>query len=260
MVNLLTKTALITGASSGIGRESAFVYAKNEYDLIVVARRKENLESLKADIENLYKVKVYCLDIDLSEIGSATLLYDKVRALGLKPEVIINNAGFAINGQFKDIDEKREEEMLILNMITLTKITKYFLKDMLQGDTPGYIINIASNGAFQGVPGFATYAASKAYVLHFTEALAEELKNTKVKAIAICPGPTKSEFAATAYMSNTKMFEKVPEASDLAKFIFDSMSKSKTTRIHGFKNRLQAFGQRFAPRQLVTRIAGKVIS
>ena len=136
------KTVLITGASSGIGKEMAYVYAENNYNLILVARRKENLEAIKSDIEHKHKLNVQRFDIDLSQIDSAELLYKKVSEKGIKVDVLINNAGFGINGKFKEIDMEWEESMLILNMVTLTKLTKLFVQDMLKAGN-GNIINIA---------------------------------------------------------------------------------------------------------------------
>ncbi|RLD61284.1 MAG: hypothetical protein DRI95_14415 [Bacteroidetes bacterium] len=136
------KTVLITGASSGIGKEMAYVYAENNYNLILVARRKENLEAIKSDIEHKHKLNVQSFDIDLSQIDSAELLYKKVSEKGIKVDVLINNAGFGINGKFKEIDMEWEESMLILNMVTLTKLTKLFVQDMLKAGN-GNIINIA---------------------------------------------------------------------------------------------------------------------
>ncbi len=251
------KTVLITGASSGIGKEMAYVYAENNYNLILVARRKENLEAIKIDIEQKHKIQVEIFDIDLSKTNSAELLYKKVNDKNLKVNVLINNAGFGINGKFKDIDMEWEENMLILNMLTLTKLTKLFVKDMVKLES-GNIVNIASTASFQAVPNFATYAASKAYVLHFSEAIAYELKNDNVKVTVVCPGATKSEFAE---VSNTdeKLFSKAPTSRELAEFTYKSMKKGKVTAVHGFKNNLMVQSIRTTPRKLVTAVAAKVM-
>ncbi|MCF6364711.1 MAG: SDR family oxidoreductase [Bacteroidales bacterium] len=251
------KTVLITGASSGIGKETAYVFAENKYNLVLAARRKENLEVIKKEIEEKQNVKVDIFDIDLSKTDSAEQLYNQVKAANIPVDVLINNAGFGINGFFKDIDISKEESMLILNIITLTKLTKLFVKDMVKNKN-GHIINIASTAAFQGVPKFATYAASKAYVLHFSEAIANELKNDNVKVTVINPGATKSEFADTAGFKGD-VFSKAPTSRDLAEFIFLSMKKGKVSAIHGFKNKMLAFSTRMTPRQLLTTIAGKMM-
>ena len=252
------KTTLITGASSGIGKETAYVFAENSYNLILVARRKENLEIIKKDIESKHKVSVTIISMDLSKSESAENLYKEVSNKNLQVDVLINNAGFGISGDFKNTDMAWEESMLNLNIITLTKLTKLFVKDMIQNGG-GNIINIASTAAFQGVPGFSTYAASKAYVLHFSEAIANELKKDKIQVTAICPGATKSEFADTAKAANKKVFNKAPSSRDLGEFIFKSMKKNKTTAIHGFKNSFLTFMARFSPRKINTTIAAKIM-
>lgn len=252
------KTVLITGASSGIGKETAFVYAENNYNLILVARRKENLEAIKKEVEEKHKVKVDIFDIDLSKTESAEKLYKKVNEQSLNVDILINNAGFGINGKFKDIDMSNEESMLILNILTLTKLTKLFVIEMVKKQS-GHIINIASTAAFQGIPGFATYAASKAYVLHFSEAIAQELKNDNIKVTVINPGATKSEFANTAGFENDNFFTKAPTSRDLAEFIYSTMKKEKISAIHGFKNKLLAFSARTSPRNLLVKIAGKMM-
>ena len=251
------KTALITGASSGIGKEMAYVYAENNYNLILVARRKENLETIKSDIEQKHKLNVQIFDIDLSKTDSAELLYNKVSEQKLKVDVLINNAGFGIKGKFKETDMAWEESMLILNMVTLTKLTKLFVKDMLKSGS-GNIVNIASVAAFQAVPNFSTYSATKAYVLHFSEAIAYELKNDNIVVTAICPGATKSEFADVAEV-NQKHFSKAPSSRELAEFTYNEMKKGKVTSIHGLKNKLLVYSIRATPRKLVTAVAANVL-
>ncbi len=251
------KTVLITGASAGIGKETAYVYAENNFNLILVARRKENLEKIKQNIEKKQKVKVNIFDMDLSKSESAEQLYNKVKEANLKVDVLINNAGFGINGEFIKIDINREEDMLILNMISLTKICKLFAKDMVN-KKEGHIINIASTAAFQGIPKFATYAASKAYVLHFSEAIAQELKKHNVFVTVINPGATQSEFADTAGFKGD-VFSKAPSSRNLAEFIFTSAKKKKISAIHGLKNKIMVFSGRFSPRNMVVKIAGKMM-
>lgn len=252
------KTTLITGASSGIGKELAYVYAEKKFNLILVARRKERLQEIKTDIVNKHSVSVELFDIDLSQFDSAEKLYVKTSALDLKVDVLINNAGYGISGQFPDIDMEKETNMLMLNMVSLTKLTKLFAKEMLKAGS-GHIINIASTAAFQPIPTMATYAATKAYVLSFSEAIAYELKNTNVKVTAICPGATQSEFAQVADVAGKSLFNKAPTSRDLAEFIYKSMRKGKTTAIHGGKNSFLTFIIRFVPRKAVAAIAAKMM-
>jgi len=251
------KTALITGASSGIGKETAFVYAENEFNLILVARRKEKLEAIKQEIETKHNVQVEIIDVDLSKLDSAEQLYNRVKQIGSKVDVLINNAGFGINGKFIDADINNETDMLLLNIVTLTKLTKLFVKDMINYGG-GDIINIASTAAFQAVPNFASYAATKSYVLHFSEAIAFELKDKNINVTAICPGATQSEFAKVSNASE-KHFKNGPSSRELAEFTFTAMSNKKPIAIHGFKNRIMVFSQRFSPRQMIVGIAAKMM-
>jgi len=251
------KTVLITGASSGIGKELAYVYAENNYNLILVARRKEQLAAIKKDIEAKQKTKVSVFAMDLSKIDSAELVYKRVKEENIKVDVLINNAGFGVFGKFTDTDMEWEESMLILNMITLTKLSKLFAKDMVKAGG-GNIVNIASTAAFQAVPSFSTYAATKAYVLSFSEAIAFELKDKNVIVTAVCPGATKSEFADTADMSQN-LFVKAPTSRELAEFTYKAMINGKTTAIHGLMNNLMVFSTRTSPRKMVTAVAAKMM-
>ena len=249
------KTVLITGASSGIGKDLADVYSKNGFNLILVARRIDNLESIKSDLENKYKNKVGNIQLDLSQNNSADDLFAKVEAKNINVDILINNAGYGINGKFKDIDIENETNMLMLNIVTLSRLTKLFANKMLENNG-GTIINISSTAAFQAVPTFAAYAASKAYVLNFTEALAQEYKNTNVNFTAICPGATKSEFMDTANVSNVKFFN-MPTSYEVAEYTYKSAKNNKTIAIHGFVNNLLIFFLRFSPRKLNTNLAAK---
>jgi len=256
----MNKTALITGASSGIGKETAFVYAKNGYHLILVARRLENLKTIKKNIEDAHKVTVTIFDMDLAKLKSAEELYKKVTDAKLTVDVLINNAGFGIYKKFADSDIEKEEQMLLLNMVTLTKLTKLFIPNMIKKNS-GNIVNIASAAAFQPIPTLATYAASKAFVMSFSEAIAFELKDNNVIVTVICPGATKSEFGVTAgYSEDSEVFKGIPTSQDLALFIYKSMKKGKTNAIHGFKNNFLTFIGRFAPRKMLTFIAYKIMN
>jgi uncharacterized protein len=230
------KTVLITGASSGIGRETALVFAQNNFNLVLAARRKDNLIEIKNEIEKKYAVKAEIIDMDLSRTSSAEALFQAVSDKKLQVDILINNAGYGLSGQFTEIDMQKEEEMLVLNMITLTKLTKLFAKDMLIKNG-GTIINLASTASFQPVPTMACYGATKSYVLNFTEAVAYEMRKTNVKLFAICPGATQSEFSKVAGVESAKMFKSVPTSADLAQFIYQSLGTKKYYRIHGFKNR-----------------------
>ena len=252
------KTTLITGASSGIGKELAYVYAEKKFNLILVARRKERLQEIKTDIKKKHNVSVDIIGLDLSKLDSPEQLYGKVNDKGLKVDVLINNAGYGVYGPFIGTEMEKETGMLLLNMVTLTKLTKLFAADFVKNGK-GHIINIASTAAFQAVPTMATYAATKAYVLSFSEAIAHELKNQNVKVTAICPGATQSEFAQVADIGDPAMFNKAPTSRELAEFTYKSMIKGKTTAIHGAKNSFLVFATRLSPRKVVTAIAAKMM-
>lgn len=254
----MKKTVLITGASSGIGKELAYVYAENNYNLILVARRKERLEEIRKNIVEEHSVSVELFVMDLSKMDSAEKIFDLMVEKGLCVDVLINNAGFGVIGLFSETDIDKEADMLMLNMLTLTKLTKLFVRSLIKNGG-GHIINIASTAAFQSVPTMATYAATKAYVLSFSEAIAFELKKQNVKVTAICPGATQSEFAEAANMNTPVMFKNAPTSRELAEFTYKAMKKGKTTTIHGSMNRLKVFAVRLSPRKLVTAVASKMI-
>lgn len=253
------KTVLITGASSGIGKETAYEYARNNYNVVLVARRKENLDAIKIAIEATYKGSVNIIAMDLSQLKSAEDLFQKVSSKKLSVDVLINNAGFGIYGDLLTNDIEKLEEMLVLNMVTLSKLTQLFAKEMVKNGS-GHIINIASTAAFQPVPSLAAYSATKTYVMNFSDAIAYELKDKNVKVTTISPGATQSEFGVTAgFGEDDPFFNKMPTSKDLAEFIYQAMIKNKTNAIHGLKNSILAFSNRFSPRKMTTAIAAKMM-
>ena len=252
------KIVLITGASSGIGLELAHVYAENGYNLFLTARRVDNLMELKKIIEGKHKVTVAYFPLDLSDPGSAEVLYAKTKALNLDFEIIINNAGFGIHGEFIETDISKNEMMLNLNILSLTKLSNFYAEDLVKQGF-GHIVNIASTAAFQPVPYFAAYSATKAYVLHFSEALAYELKPKNVFVTTICPGATVSEFGQTAGFKDGEMQSNMPTSRELAEFTYKEVKKKKVMSIHGNKNAFMVFSQRFAPRKITTKIAGSMM-
>ena len=252
------KTALITGASSGIGLELAHVYAENSYNLFITARRENNLMELKKSIEGKHNVTVMYFPLDLSEPGSAEVLYAKTKELSIKFDILINNAGFGIYGEFLESDITQNEMMLNLNILSLTKLSKFYAEDMVKQGY-GHIVNIASTAAFQPVPYLAAYSATKAYVLNFSEALAYELKPKNVFVTAICPGATVSEFGQTAGFKEGEMQNNMPSSRDLAEFTFKEVKKKKVMSIHGAKNGFLAFSQRFVPRNIITKISASMM-
>jgi len=253
------KTALITGASSGIGWELAHVFARENHDLVLVARSEKKLIELKTDLEKQYGVRANVIVSDLSTPGGATELVAKVNGLNLSVDVLVNNAGVGVFGDFaRETEWQKEKEMIQINITALTELTKVFVPAMvLKGQ--GQILNIASTAAFQPGPNMAIYFASKAYVLHFSEALAEELRDTGVTVTVVCPGATESGFQSAAAMESSKLFKdkKVPTSKEVAEFAYQSLQEKKRVAIHGFANYLLAQSVRFAPRTIATKIARK---
>ena len=252
------KTVLITGASSGIGLELAHVYAENGYNIFLVARREEKLLQLKKTIEDKHDVSVHYFPLDLSAPASAEALHAKTKELKIDFEILINNAGFGIYSEFLESEIEANENMLNLNILSLTKLCYLYGEDMVKRGH-GQIVNIASTAAFQPVPYLAAYSATKTYVLHFSEALAYELKPKNVFVSTICPGATISEFGQTAGFKDGEIQSNMPSSRDLAEFTFAEVKKKKVVSIHGGKNAFMVFTQRFAPRKITTKIAGNMM-
>jgi short-subunit dehydrogenase len=248
----MEKTALITGASSGIGMEMAKIFAQNGITLVLVARRENILEKLKLELEEQYKIKVFNIIRDLSEVDSANDIYDIVKLENINIDFLINNAGFGNYGKFVETDWLREHHMINLNITTLTYLTKLFLKDIVQNNS-GRIMNVASTAAFQPGPLMAVYYATKAYVMYLSEAIADELKGTNVSITTLCPGPTISEFKETAALGTSGLFNRrsLPESREVARFGYNAMMKGKRVVVHGFTNKLLAFFTKILPRKLV---------
>lgn len=250
---------LITGASSGIGYELASVFAKNNHNLILVARSTEKLESLKTEIEKNFHVVAEVISMDLSKQNSADELYSIISKKKLSVDILVNNAGFGDHSLFLNEDPKKIEEMILLNILTLTKLTKLFLPDMVTRKY-GKILNVASTAAFQPGPLMSVYYASKAYVLSFTEGLYEELKGTGVSVTALCPGPTESGFKSSANMSNVTLMEaiKLPTSKDVAEFGYKALMNDKAVAIHGFMNSVMAKSAGFVPRVILRKLVMKL--
>ncbi len=252
-------TALITGASSGIGFELAKVMAREKMDLILVARSLDKLEDLKKQLASFNR-RVDVISMDLSVPGAASELYKKTQSLGLTVDCLVNNAGFGEFGEFYKIDRQRQADMIHLNITALTELSHLYLANMVQKKS-GHIINIASTAAFQPGPRMAVYFATKAYVLSFSEALSEELSDTGVHVTAICPGPTESGFADAANLGTSDLFKNksVPTSKDVAEFTWKAMQNKQVVAVHGLTNFLLAQSNRLAPRSLVRKIAKKVL-
>ena len=245
-------TAVVTGASSGIGAEIAEILAGRGYDLIVTARRNDRLERLAQEITKKHGVAVRTVAADLSD---PTGLDDVVTELTTaRVDILVNNAGFGLHGRFVDADPERLSAMIELNINALTRLTRGVLRGMIER-REGRIMQIASVAAFQPGPLMATYYASKAFVLSFSEALAVELEGTGVVVTTVCPGPTITEFhevagnTAAAYFSG----KKIPSGRDLAEYAVKRLFLPSHVAIHGARYKFLVFVQRFLPRRLVAR-------
>jgi len=251
----MKELVLLTGASSGIGYEMAKLLAAKKYDLILVARRLNKLEALKAELENNYDITVYIFSVDLSKPGNAVDLHNEIKAKGMEITMLINNAGTGEYGDFLEIPLEKEIHMIQLNISSLVVLTKLFLKDM-KNRNYGKIMNIASLLSFIPFPYFAVYAATKAFVLSFTEAIRAELSNTKISVTALCPGPTDSEFTTTE-MAKTNTYKrlKLSNPRKVAKNGVDALLKGKGTVIVGLQNKILANAPRFSLRSMTLKIA-----
>ena len=255
----MPETALITGASSGIGREFARLAAKDGRDVVLVARRADRLEDLARELTQRFGVAARAVAADVGDPASpARILRDVTEQRG-EVDLLVNAAGLGVHGFFAETPLERELETIRVNVDALTELTKLFLPGML-GQRRGVIVNVASTAAFQPGPLMAVYYATKAYVLSFTEALAEELRGTGVTATALCPGPTITEFQKHAGMEDTPLFRGplVLDAATVARAGYEGAMRGKRVVVPGLANRVLSFGARIGPRRLATRIARKL--
>jgi uncharacterized protein len=234
------KTVLVTGASSGIGVEFAKLFAKDNYNLILTARSEETLNSIANELKSQYKIDVTVIPHDLSAPGAGIELSQKVDEKGIQVDVLINNAGFGDHGQFLESAMETTINMINLNVVNLTELSLIYGKQFADKKS-GMLLNVASTAAFQPIPKMSVYAATKAYVLHFTEAIHFELKSSGVLVSALCPGPTKTGFMKAASMGESPLFDKnAMSAKAVAEKGYIGLKKNKAVIITGFKNALFA--------------------
>lgn len=251
---LMTKKwVLITGASSGIGAELAKICAMHRLNIVLVARTEKALRTLATELKQTSKVEVIVIPADLSDFASVKRVVTQLTRRGITIDYLVNNAGFGDFGRFVETSWDKEVQMLDLNIKALTYLTKIYAAEMV-GRGVGRIVNVASGAAFQPGPMMAVYFATKAYVLHLSEAIAEELVGTGVTVTALCPGPTESNFWATANKQGGLAFmgRHMPSSAAVAAYGYQAMMRGDRVAIYGFTNRLGAFLVRLAPRRLVT--------
>jgi hypothetical protein len=249
--------ALVTGASSGIGEEFARQLAARGHDLTLVARRAERLQALATVLRRDHRVKVAVHPANLETAAGrrplATLLAEK------GPWLLVNNAGFGTRGRFADLDPEREIAEVQVNVVALHQFTAAVIRGNLDADA-GAVVNVASTAAYQAIPHMATYAATKAFVLHFTEALAQELHGSGVRALAVCPGPTRTEFDEVAGVSS--LFDKsMPmSAAAVVRSALRALDRGHAICVPGAHNLVMAQGPRLVPRSALRRIIGPIFA
>ncbi len=253
------KTALITGASSGIGLEFAKIFAAEKNNLVLVARSEGKLNTLAEELKKMYGIVVKVIIADLSKMEDVQRVYDVCKAENIQIDYLINNAGFGDFGFFVESDWNKTEQMLDLNIKSLTKMCHLFLPDMVKRKS-GKVVNVASTAAFQPGPLMAAYFATKSYVLFLSEAMYNELQGTGVTITCLCPGATESGFQAAAAMGESSLVKgkKLPTSKEVAEFGYKAMMKNKMTVIHGVLNYIMANFNRILPRKLVVNVVRKI--
>lgn len=252
------ETALITGASSGIGYELAKCFAKAGHPLVLTARNVAVLETLADELRSEYHLPVRVLGKDLSKPNAPEEIFREVQAEGIEIDILVNNAGFGTYGLFCETSLADELEMLQVNMGALTHLAKLFLPGMLK-KRGGRILNVASTAAFQPGPMMAVYYATKAYILSFSEALREELRGTGVSVSVLCPGPTRTPFQGRAGIERIRLLRfSNMDAAAVARRAYEGLMRGEGLIIPGFLNWLLASSVRFFPRGLVTRMVREI--
>jgi len=254
----VSKTALITGASGGIGYELALLFARDGFDCILVARNQDKLQALATRLEREHRVKTLVVAKDLSRASAVDEIYEEVTAASMAVDVLVNNAGFPVFGLFSETDLQDELEMLQVNVVALTALTKLLLKEMVERRA-GRILNLASTAAFLPGPLMAVYYASKAYVLSFSQALANELQGTGVTVTALAPGPTRTGFQKRGVMEDSRLVQgQIADAASVALAGYRGLMSGKTLVIPGFANKLIPWVGRLSPRGMVTRVVRRL--
>ena len=254
-------TALVTGASGGIGFELAEILAREGKDLVLVARSHDKLVKIAADLHKKFKVAVEVIACDLSAAGSCAGVYEQVKQKKLHVDILVNNAGFGDWGYFVHSDPSKQEAMIQLNIAALTQLTRLFLPEMVKR-RKGRIMNVASTAAFQPGPLMAVYFATKAYVLSFSCALAYEVKDKGVTVTCLCPGPTASGFQAAANTADLRLNEGVGMASskDVAEYGYRAMIAGQRVAVYGILNKISTLSVRFIPQAFLLKIVAFIQS
>lgn len=255
----MTKTALITGCTSGIGEAFTRILAKEKYNLILVARNLEKANKLNDELSAVHGISTHTIICDLEKPGAADYVYQQTIASGLHVSLLINNAGFNEQGNFLTTNRAKEVDMINLHAVFTTEMMKLFLPSMLQ-QKKGHILNVGSTGSFIPCPGDAVYAATKAYLLSVSKAINAELKGTGVTITTLCPGSTATEFAKKAGMEETllfKLFVMKPEM--VANIGYKALMKRKASVIAGIYNKILVFSSYLLPNSLMNYLTKKML-
>ena len=254
----MKNVALITGASSGIGKELAIIHASKNRDLVLVARRKEELEALKTELTEKYGVEVLVLPSDLMQIGAAKKIFDAIKEQNIEIEYLINNAGLGGYGKFYQRERNKEVDMIQLNIVALTELTHLILPEMVARKS-GKILNTASTAGFIPGPMQSVYFATKAFVISFSQGIAQEVSTNGISVTALCPGPVRTEFEKEAGMEGSGLFKKAATAISTAQKGYSGMEKGKLVVITDNSMRFALnWLLPFAPRKMVIRAIEKM--
>jgi short-subunit dehydrogenase len=252
------KTALITGASAGLGSQFAWLFAADGHDVVLVARRRDKLDVLVGEIAKKHGVRAFALAEDLTDPGAPERIVGELGRRGLEIEFLVNNAGFGSTGAFAGLDAKRELDMVHVNVTAVVHLTRLLVPAMVARGS-GRVLNMGSTAGFQPGPFMAVYYASKAFVNSFTEALAVELHGTGVTATVSCPGATATEFAQVAGNDKSRLFQLgAMGARDVAAHAYRAMMRGDVMAIPGMKNKLGLQSLRFAPRSALRRFVARL--
>lgn len=252
------ETALITGASSGIGLELAELFAADGSDLVLVARREDRLKELADRLESEYGVKVHVLPKDLSKPKAPDEIFAHLKKEKIQVDVLVNNAGFGVKGIIPEIDLDKQLDMVQVNVKALTHLTRLFLPGMIERGYGG-VLNVGSLAAFQPGPNLAVYFATKAYVLSYTEALAEEIQNPNIQISCLAPGPVRTEFGEKSDLEDSLLFKlSLMDSEPVVRAGYEGFRKGKVIVIPGLKQQIVPFLNRFTPRTIVRKIAKKL--
>ncbi|SDE10334.1 SDR family NAD(P)-dependent oxidoreductase [Auraticoccus monumenti] len=254
--------ALVTGASSGLGALVARRMAERGTDLVLVARRRDRLDELAGELRRRHGVTVHPVVMDLGRAGAGPALLEALaaEAPGRSPDLVVNNAGFGIYGPLVENDPEKLEAMLTLNVTALTSITRAVLEPMVRRGS-GTLVNVASTGGFQPAPGLAAYVATKAYVLHLSEALWQEVKGTGVRVTALCPGPTSTEFFDVAGSEHGVLGGNVTTPEQVVDALVAALDRRRLPPylVPDVPNRIQSVAARVLPRRLALPVAARVM-